>query len=626
MDKEFEEKIVKEILEDFNERRQARKSFETAWQLNINYLIGNQYAYINGQNEIVSEKKQYFWQEREVFNHIAPLVELRISRLSKVRPILTVLPFSDDPKDVACAKVSKNLIRSVSYDLDMSRIISEATMWSEITGSAFYKIGWNNTKGRFIGKNETGRDIYEGEVDINVVSPFEIFPDSNTYNRIEDCKSIIHARAYHKDEVRNIWGVDVKGEDTDVFSLQNLNALGGLGYTGNTASVGKIVKKDQVIVLEKYEMPTIENPNGKLTIVAGDRLVYMGELPYVNGLGGKRTFPFIRQVSIAVPNSFWGTSIIERCIPIQRAYNAVKNRKHEFLNRISMGVLAVEDGSLDIENLEEEGLSPGKVLVYRQGATLPKLLENENIPSSFDTEEERLMEEFATVSGVNDLQNQSVMYGNVSGVVLQLLLEQDEARIQSSIDEIKSSVKNIAKHILRLYKEFAVIPHTTRLVNENGEIEMLYWKNSDLTCEDIVFETENELAQTIAQKRSMIFEILNAGLLQDDDGEMSNSTRQKILEQLGFGILETSKDVKTLHRNRASKENYDLLNKKVLSEPKEIDAHDIHINEHICFALGKDFEKAVQYCPELEKEMYSHIAKHKEMLRKESLFEENTSK
>lgn len=626
MDKEFEEKIVKEILEDFNERRQARKSFETAWQLNINYLIGNQYAYINGQNEIVSEKKQYFWQEREVFNHIAPLVELRISRLSKVRPILTVLPFSDDPKDVACAKVSKNLIRSVSYDLDMSRIISEATMWSEITGSAFYKIGWNNTKGRFIGKNETGRDIYEGEVDINVVSPFEIFPDSNTYNRIEDCKSIIHARAYHKDEVRNIWGVDVKGEDTDVFSLQNLNALGGLGYTGNTASVGKIVKKDQVIVLEKYEMPTIENPNGKLTIVAGDRLVYMGELPYVNGLGGKRTFPFIRQVSIAVPNSFWGTSIIERCIPIQRAYNAVKNRKHEFLNRISMGVLAVEDGSLDIENLEEEGLSPGKVLVYRQGATLPKLLENENIPSSFDTEEERLMDEFATVSGVNDLQNQSVMYGNVSGVVLQLLLEQDEARIQSSIDEIKSSVKNIAKHILRLYKEFAVIPHTTRLVNENGEIEMLYWKNSDLTCEDIVFETENELAQTIAQKRSMIFEILNAGLLQDDDGEMSNSTRQKILEQLGFGILETSKDVKTLHRNRASKENYDLLNKKVLSEPKEIDAHDIHINEHICFALGKDFEKAVQNCPELEKEMCSHIAKHKEMLRKESLFEENTSK
>lgn len=618
MDKELEEKIVKEIQEDFEERRQARKSFETAWQLNINYLIGNQYAYINGQNEIVSEKKQYFWQEREVFNHIAPLVELRMSRLAKVRPTLTVLPFSDDPKDVACAKVSKNLIKSVSYDLDVSRLISEATMWSEITGSAFYKIGWNNSKGRFLGVSDEGREIYEGEVDINVVSPFEIFPDSNTYNRIEDCKSIIHARAYHKDEIKNIWGVDVEGKDTDVYSLQNLNSLGGLGYTGNTSSVGKIMKKNQVIVLEKYEMPTLENPNGKLTIVAGDKLVYMGELPYINALGERRTFPFVRQVSIAVPNCFWGVSIIERCIPIQRAYNAVKNRKHEFLNRISMGVLAVEDGSLDIENLEEEGLSPGKVLVYRQGATLPKLLENENIPASFDTEEERLIDEFANVSGVNDIQNQSVMYGNVSGVVLQLLLEQDEARIQSSIDEIKTSVRNIAKHILRLYKQFAVIPHTTRLVNENGEIEMLYWKNSDLTCEDIVFETENELAQTIAQKRSMIFEILNAGLLKDDDGDMSNSTRQKILEQLGFGILETSKDVKTLQRNRASKENYDLLGKKAIDDPKPIDAHDIHINEHVCFALSKDFEKAVLSNKDIEEIMFAHIAKHKEMQKAEN--------
>ena len=618
MEKELEEKIVKDVLEDFELRRQARKSFETTWQLNINYLIGNQYAYINGNNEIVSEKKQYFWQEREVFNHIAPIVELRMSRLAKVRPSLTVLPFSDDPKDVACAKVSKNLIRSVSYDLDVSNIISEATMWSEITGTSFYKIGWNGGRGRYLGKDDEGRDVHEGEVDINVVSPFEIFPDSNTYNKIEDCKSIIHARAYHKDEVRNIWGVDVEGKDTDVYSLSNLNSLGGLGYTGSASAVGKTLKKDQVIVLERYEMPTLENPNGRLLIVAGDRLVYIGELPYVNALGGKRTFPFVRQVSIQVPNSFWGISIIERCIPIQRAFNAVKNRKHEFLNRISMGVLAVEDGSVDIENLEEEGLSPGKVLVYRQGSNIPKLLDGENIPTSFDDEEKRLIDEFANVSGVNDLQNQSVMYGNVSGVVLQLLLEQDEARIQTTIDEIKSSVKNIAKHILRLYKQFAVLPHSTRLVNENGEIEMLYWKNSDLTCEDIVFETESELSQTIAQKRSMIYEILNAGLLQDEDGEMSNSTKQKVLEQLGFGILETSKDVKTLQRNRASKENYELINKKVMDAPREIDAHDIHINEHICFALGKDFEKIILGNKEMEKQMYDHIAKHKEMLKNES--------
>ena len=44
--------------------------------------------------------------------------------------------------------------------------------------------------------------------------------------------------------------------------------------------------------------------------------------------------------------------MVERAIPVQRAYNAVKNRKHEFLNRIAMGVLTVEDGSVDTDNLE----------------------------------------------------------------------------------------------------------------------------------------------------------------------------------------------------------------------------------------------------------------------------------
>lgn len=615
LDEETERKIVNEVLEDFNIRRQNRKSFETTWQLNINFLLGNQYSYINNNNDIVSEKKQYFWQEREVYNHIAPIVDLRVSKLVRVKPSLTVLPFSDDPKDIACAKVSKNLIKSVCYDLNMSALISEATMWSEIAGTAFYKVTWNNSKGQFVGVDENGRNIREGEVEISVVSPFEIFPDSNTYSRVEDCKSIIHARAYHKDEVKSIWGVDVEGADTDVFSLENVSTVGGLGYSGKTVGVSRSLKHDQVIVLEKYEQPTVDYPNGRLIIVAGDKLVYLGELPYVNAFDEKRSFPFIRQVCLSAPNCFWGISVVERCIPVQRAYNAVKNRKHEFLNRISMGVLAVEDGSLDIENLEEEGLSPGKVLVYRQGSNFPKMLQNEEIPASFEAEEERLVDEFSSIAGISDIQNQNVLYGNVSGIVLQLLIEQDEARLSFSINEVKDAVKNVAKHILRLYKQFAVYSHSTRLVNDNGEIEMLYWKNSDLNCEDIVFETENEASQTLAQKRSMIYEIIGAGLLNDADGNMSISTRQKVLEQLGFGILETSKDAKTLHKNRANKENYGLLSSGEMSSPKIIDEHEIHINEHICFALSKDFEDEVEKNPQVEKIMFDHIQRHKDMMK-----------
>ena len=39
-----EKKIVESVIEDFKARQAARKPFELAWQLNINFLMGNQYC------------------------------------------------------------------------------------------------------------------------------------------------------------------------------------------------------------------------------------------------------------------------------------------------------------------------------------------------------------------------------------------------------------------------------------------------------------------------------------------------------------------------------------------------------------------------------------------------------
>ena len=40
-DNSFEEDIVKEVISDFKNRQQERKQFESKWQLNINFFMGN---------------------------------------------------------------------------------------------------------------------------------------------------------------------------------------------------------------------------------------------------------------------------------------------------------------------------------------------------------------------------------------------------------------------------------------------------------------------------------------------------------------------------------------------------------------------------------------------------------
>lgn len=610
----YEEQIVNNVLEDFKNRQAERRSFELQWQLNMNFLMGNQYCQIGPSGEIEDEDKDYYWQQREVYNHIAPIIDARLSKLSNMKPSMTVVPASGDERDIKTAKVSKKIVNSIYNKLAVSGMINQANKWSEVCGTSFYKVTWNSVKGSLIGKNDLGKAISSGDVEITVCPPFEIYPESSSCADINDCKSIIHARAYHIEDIKNIWGVEVEGSDVNVFSLDNSNISDTFGFFGENKRYINGTRKDYAIVIERYEAPTVEFPNGKLTIIAGNKLVYLGDLPYINGNEGERCFPFIKQTSIEQPGLFWGVSIIERLIPIQKSYNTIKNRKHEFMNRLSMGVLTVEDGSIDTENLEDEGLSPGKVIVYRQGANPPSFMSFDKIPVDFSSEEISLLEEFTTVSGVSDLMTNSVTkYANLSGTALQRLIEQDDSRIACTAESLKEAIKTMGKHVLRLYRQFASIPRLSKIVGDNGEIEVFYFNSSDISSDDIVFETENEIGETTAQKRAMVFDLINAGLLQDENGKLSNRMRVKALELLGFGVWENAQDINELHLKRAASENLKMIESGETISPLEVDEHDIHITEHTAFLLGGEFDKKAQKNPRRTEVILSHIRMHKQL-------------
>ncbi len=604
-----EEKLVNEVIEDFKNRQIEKRSFETQWQLNMNFVMGNQYCGIGYNGEIEDFEKQFFWQEHEVYNHIAPLIERRLAKLQRVRPTMTVIPSSGDERDIKTAKISKKIVNSIYNKANVYNVITEVTKWSEICGTGFYKVVWNSSKGAFLAKNLKGENVNMGEVEITAVSPFEIYPESVNCSNVDDCRSIIHAKAYHVDEIKNKWGVDVKGETLNVFSLDGVSRnMGGLGYNSNVNKIISSTRDNYAVVIERYEAPTIKYPNGRLVIVAGDKLLYVGELPFVNGEEEKRGFPFIRQVSCDQTGSFWGSSVVERVIPLQRSYNTIKNRKHEFLNRLSMGILTVEDGSVDTDNLEEEGLCPGKVLIYRQGSSAPRYMSTGSVPLDFTYEEEKLLNEISLVSGTSDILNDSSLTNSLSGTALQLLIDQDETRISVTAENIRDALKKIAQHVLRLYKQFASLPRLLKVVGENGDLEVLYFTSSDITSDEVVFETENELNESLAQRRSMVFELLNAGLLHDENGKLSNRMRVKALELLGFGIWENSQDLNEQHTKRASKENAMLLQDK-LPKPCEIDNHSLHIDEHTAFILVNELSD------DKKEELLKHIRLHKEFIK-----------
>lgn len=600
----FAEDIVADVRKDYERRREDRRPLELQWQLNMNFVNGNQYMQIMPTGDVEEFGKQYFWQEREVYNHIASVLETRMSKLTRVNTGVTVRPFSNDESDIQSAKLSTALVSAVADQNDLPALINDAVAWSEVTGSCFFKTVWDTDAGDEIGQYERKNAVRVGEVRVTVVPPFEIFPDNVCAGSLDECASLIHAKAYPVSEIEGRWGVCVDGEEVNVFTLENASVAGGLGYN---ASVGNVISSKvdgYAVVIERYTRPTKDKPEGELVIVAGDKLLYYGDLPYVTDVGHKKGFPFAQTNCIKKVGSFFGTSVVERMIPLQRSYNAVKNRKHEYLNRISMGILAVEDGSVDMDNLEEEGLSPGKVLIYRQGSNIPRFLETGSVPADFTYEEERLLSEFVTVSGVSELSKYSQTYGNMSGKAISLLVNQDDTRMSLSTAALRLCIKRVCRMILYLYKQFATQKRLKRIAGENGEPELTYFSGNDLQCEDIVFNTQDDVSETLSERRSMVLELLRMGVLAEADGTISPRTKVKILEMLGIGNWESAKDTDETQRKRAMRENLALGKENISACP--YDDHGIHIEEHVKCLL----EDSVIKDKKLYEKMDAHIKEH----------------
>ena len=241
-EKRFVEEIVAEVTADFKKRRAARLPLERKWELNVNFLNGNQYCDINARGEISQEESRFFWQSRGVYNHIAPIMESRLAKLAKVSPIIAVRPRSEDDKDVMKAGVAEKLISGAFKVNKMEEVAKEVTAWSETCGTGFYKIVWDNDGGNKIGfKN--GKDVFEGEVKILPVSPFEIFPDNLYTEKIENCKSVIHAKAVGVSDIFDLYGVTVS-PDCD-----------GSLYGGVYSDKDKNDSSEYALVMEKYEAP-----------------------------------------------------------------------------------------------------------------------------------------------------------------------------------------------------------------------------------------------------------------------------------------------------------------------------------------------------------------------------------
>ena len=142
---------------------------------------------------------------------------------------------------------------------------------------------------------------------------------------------------------------------------------------------------------------------------------------------------------------------------------------------------------------------------------------------------------------------------------------------------------------------------------------MFYFSASDIASDDVIFETKDEYSDSFAQRKEMIFALIEKGILNDEGEKMSNRMKMKVLDILGYGIWENGNDLKEKHTSRATEENYKFITREDV-KVSEIDDHEIHIAEHTSFMLSGEFANLCGANPSLEETVLAHIRAHKKMI------------
>lgn len=620
----FKEDIIKKVLDELERRKTERSILEQQWTLNANFLVGNQYCDINPyRGDIEQLEPVYDWLERETFNQIAPLIETRIANLKKINYMMKVKPATNELDDYAKADVSTTVLQYTQKVSDFETKKNTMIYWNELCGNCFWLSWWDRDKGEkyavetVIDVDEKGEErkketaFFQGDIDYGLITPYEIYPESIFKQTVEAQRSIILEQVKTVEDIYDLYGIEVEGTGIETFELTPVISGGGYGYENTTLTLGHRTVENAQKVITYFEKPSKHKPEGQMIIIVGDsELVYYGDLPY-------RKIPIVQVVCREVAGQFFGKSVIEDLIPRQRALNGCINRIHEYIKRIAIGSFLTEEGSVDIEEYEQNGQAPGAMLIYRQGSNPPVPVPNGVLPSEIMQERYNLKNDMEYAAGVSQLMvNGQAPSGVTSGTAISNLMEIDNTRLSLTGDHIRNSIKKLAVMWLEIYKKYANTRRIVNYVGANNLGKALVWSSDDINSYDVEYMTENELLMSEDMQKQRFFEAYNMGLFTDSYGRIPERVKQRALEFMKIGNYSEIMNINLLQIQAAQRENVFFEN-GVLPEVSEFDEHEIHIEEHLRYILQMDFQVLKMKKPEWALALENHLRQHKKIIEAE---------
>lgn len=579
---EQERIICAHVRQKVEECRAAanRTAHESIWMRNIAYTLGFAGVSFNAstrQFQPINRASQSLSRNTIRVNKILPTLQNRMARLCKNPPRYDVRPESNSTEDKDAARLSQNVLAWLWDLLGINEKRLSLVMYIQTCGHAYVKVLWDTEAGEYMmDPLDQGQVGYQGDVGVDVVSPFEVFPDplARTFDDVK--KSwLIQCRVRPLEYFKNRYGergAQVQEEETWLLSSQFEQRVNSINARGPAQGGAPPPTKNTAIEMIKYEARSEKNLQGRMIVVANGVLLEDKPLPCGE-------IPFAKFDDIVIGGKYYSESIVTHLVPIQDYYNEIIRRRAEWTRKFLAGkYIAAKGCGLSQESMNDES---GEIVLYTPVPNAPDggrpvYLQVPALPQWAYAEEDKVIQMFNDISGISEVSRGTIPSASIPAIGMQLLVEQDDTRIGVITEQHEHAWAHVGGLILKYVERYWTMPRKLKLASKAQQYNIKEVKGEDLKGNtDVIVIRGSTLPGSKSLKRQEILNAYQMGLLGDPNDP---KVKQKVMADLEFGDTDGMWDQYAIDMAQI-KEGMEKIKQGIPVPAHELDNHILWIQE-----------------------------------------------
>lgn len=526
-------------FKDEIERAKTAKLAESAmWALASRFLRSDQNLSLDDRGELRAVRRTTAGRNRYVANMLINIYRNIASRLAVSWPGAAVRPRTPSFDDIAKAKSSELLLRSLFDDTSLDSKYAEGTGHILQCGT----VGFHATM-----------DASSLDVAVQIVSAWDLFLDLEATSLAEIRWQA--ARTYISAEEAIRLFPDRKD---DIEKATKGSRRSDRRSGGDIPTMA--ITSTQSDLLSYYEIYTHDNKY--LTCIDGvEGYLIETEIP---------SWPVIPlqlwRFSI-IPGEVWGLPLLTLLIDSQAYYNKTRNLILDNMELTSNPKYVAPKNS-GVASSQLNG-RPGEVVFYNAGSAPPAILSGAGLQPYVIDQVRMCISELYDQSGAHSTTLGKRPVGIDSGIAIQSITANDNTQLQMTADDGERCFKNISKVMLILAQRNWTEAKSRRLYDKYGRVIYKAIKNTDLTEDpEVVIDTGMMYQFQSKDREARTVDMLKLGLMTPDEARATMSMRafgRRDMEELA-GIEHAESLIKAISSGAFAVEIYSTDDLKSIEE------------------------------------------------------------